>query len=61
MIYLTEKFADCNPRLVIGGRRTSVAAKSFHSIGFAPGQKMHRKAVHLVYSVELRKLYLLSR
>ena len=32
MIYLTEKSADCNARLVIGGRRTSVVAKTFHRI-----------------------------
>ena len=61
MIYLTEKSADCNARLVISGRRTSVVAKTFHRIGFVRGQKMHQKAVHFVYSGEFRKLYLLSR
>ena len=61
MIYLTENSADCNARLIIGGRRASVVAKTFNRIGFVPGQKMHRKAVHFVYSGEFRKFYLLSR
>ena len=37
MIYLTEKSADCNARLVIGGRRTSVVAKNFSPNWIRPG------------------------
>ena len=49
MIYLTEKSADCNARLAISGRRTSVVAKTFHRIGFVRGQKMNRKAAFCVF------------
>lgn len=40
MIYLTVKSADCNARLVIDGKSASVVAKTFHRIGFVPGQRM---------------------
>ena len=33
MIYLTEKSANCDARLVIGGKSASVVAKTFHRIG----------------------------
>ena len=40
MIYLKEKSADCDVRLAIVGKSTSVVAKTFHQIGLVPGQRM---------------------
>ena len=31
MIYLTEKSANCDARLLIGGKSASVVTKTFHS------------------------------
>ena len=45
MIYLTEKSANCDARLVIGGKSASVVTKTFHLIrnaisSFFPGNHL---------------------
>ena len=40
MIFLMEKFGDCDARLVLGGNSTLLVAKTFLQIGFVLGQRM---------------------
>ena len=45
MIYLTKKSANCDARLVIGGKSASVVTKTFHRIrntisSFFPGNHL---------------------
>ena len=45
MIYLTEKSANCDARLLIGGKSASVVTKTFHPVkntipSFFPGNNL---------------------